>query len=193
MAAALLAALLALMSLASAAEVPLLTFDGAASHPVRTVNDPVMGGGSESHFKLDEARALGVWEGVVKVVSFLGKPGFCTLRTAEAHAAFPDASGTHALELRLRGASGLAPFSLQVGIAGITESQSVYAAAVSLRPGAQSVRVPWADFRLSRRGKQMPGPPLADHLDKIDRVGLGTSGVAGAFALEIEALVAVAE
>jgi hypothetical protein len=51
--------------------------------------------------------------------------------------------------------------------------------------------VPWSAFRLSFRGKPVPGPPLADHLDRIDRVGLGTSGVAGVFKLELKAFVAV--
>ncbi|KAJ1634547.1 hypothetical protein T492DRAFT_836759 [Pavlovales sp. CCMP2436] len=95
--------------LGAAAEIPLLTWDGAATHPVRTVDDPVMGGGSESFFRVDAP--VGVWEGEVKIVSFLQAPGFCTLRSESG--LFPDVRRTQALELRLRGSSGLQNYSLQ--------------------------------------------------------------------------------
>lgn len=181
-------------------EVALLTFDGAATstHPVVTVNDPVMGGGSVSTFS--SSPPTGIWEGEVKVVSFLRAPGFCTMRTSEhaGAAAFPDVTGTTALELRLRGSSGLENYSLQVGVAGVTSSQSIYTAGITLSSAdssentdLRSVRVPWSAFRLTYRGKPMPGPRLSEHLDKIDRVGLGTSGVAGAFRLELVAFVAM--
>lgn len=181
-------------------EIALLTFDGspASTHPVVTVNDPVMGGGSVSTFT--SSPPTGIWQGEVKIVSFLRSPGFCTMRTSEhaGAAAFPDVTGTDALELRLQGTSGLENYSLQVGVAGVTTGQTIYSAAITLRPAEvdrdtalRSVRVPWSAFRLTYRGKPIPGPRLSEHLDKIDRVGLGTSGVAGAFRLELVAFVAV--
>ncbi|KAG8457593.1 hypothetical protein KFE25_003747 [Diacronema lutheri] len=177
-------------------DVPLLTWDGAdaTAHAVRTVDDPVMGGGSVSAFRVDAARALGLWEGEVKVVSFLRSPGFCTMRTMGT-GTFPDASGTSALELRLRASSGLRNFTMQVGVAGVTTDQTVFSAHFQLEPGAgreRSVRVPWSAFQLTTRGQPRPGPPLSEHLGKINRVGLGTSGTAGRFAVELEALVAAA-
>jgi len=135
----------------------------------------------------------------VKIVSFLQAPGFCTLRSESG--LFPDVRRTQALELRLRGSSGLQNYSLQIGVEGITSSQEVYAANFQLAQTSPShqikeervVNVPWSAFTLTFRGKPHAGPRLSDHLDKINRVGVGTSGVAGKFKLEINGFVAVSE
>ena len=45
-------------------------------------------------------------------------------------------------------------------------------------------------FKVSFRGKPVPGPPLTKHLAGITQLGLGTSGHAGKFSLSIASLYA---
>merc|ERR1711991_749545 len=82
-----------LASVASAKTVMLATFDGADETTLtwRPVNDPVMGGQSTSKFSIEEP--LGIFEGEVKIVTFLGAAGFCNLETTGT-VSFPDVSGT---------------------------------------------------------------------------------------------------
>merc|ERR1719421_1820605 len=86
--------------------VPLATFDGATatSYPWETVNDPVMGGQSDSTFKMDKANGVGVWDGEVKIVPFLKAPGFCNLQAPGLmkKAKFPDLTGSNAIVIRAR-------------------------------------------------------------------------------------------
>lgn len=174
-------------------DLPLVTFDGtpASTHAFETVNDPVMGGASTSEFSVDTAQHTGVWDGEVRVVPFLGKPGFCVLRT-RAEQEFPDVSGTSAIEVKLSGpASGLHNFEVQVHVHGVTTRQTVYTAAAPLQAGQTVMRVPWSAFTLSWRGQPVKGPPLTDHLAQFSGVGLSTSGKAGKFVVSLMSLAAV--
>ena len=47
-----------------------------------------------------------------------------------------------------------------------------------------------SDFKMSFRGKPVPGPPLSTHLAGITQLGLGTSGHAGKFSLSLASLYA---
>ena len=180
------------LSLASNAEVPLATFDGepASTRAWMTVNDPVMGGASISTFA--QQGAVGIWAGEVKIVPFLHAPGFCTLTTTDTKK-FPDCSNTSYMALTLTNGSGLpaSDFMLQAGVHGITSDGSVYQANCSAQYCcANDCRIPWSSFVLTWRGRPIKGPPLASNLNKLNRVGIGTSGTAGKFSLSIKSITA---
>jgi len=173
-------------------DLPLATFDGSASstRAWETVDDPVMGGASESTFA--RKGDSGVWAGEVKVVQSLGAPGFCTLRTTDSQV-FPDASASTHVGLTLTGGSGLpaGDFTMEVGVKGVTSAQALFQAALSSENCCgNDCRVPWSDFKMSFRGKPVPGPPLTKHLAGMTQLGLGTSGHAGKFSLSIASLYA---
>merc|ERR1719428_2673177 len=84
--------------------VKLATFDGAeeTTLPFVPVNDPVMGGQSKSTFQVDGKK--GIFEGEVKVVTFLGSPGFCNLEApgyGQSAVEFPDISGTEGITINM--------------------------------------------------------------------------------------------
>jgi hypothetical protein len=173
-------------------DLPLATFDGSASstRTWETVDDPVMGGASVSTFAREGK--TGVWSGEVKVVQSLGAPGFCTLRTKDSEV-FPDASASTHIGLTLTDGSGLptGDFTMTVGVEGVTTLQSMFSAALtSEHCCGNDCRVPWSAFKVSFRGKPVPGPPLTKHLAGITQLGLGTSGHAGKFSLSIASLYA---
>jgi len=168
-------------------DILLVSFD-SAEHTWTTVNDPVMGGASTSTITVSSG--VGVWEGEVKVVEFLGAPGFCTLRTGNLgeEQQFPDPTGTDYLTVRMEESSGLPlkNFSAQISAKGVTDSEHTYQAKLSDEYCCgMSCQVPWSVFELSFRGKKIDGPPLSENLDKISSIGLGTAGTAGEFSLSI--------
>jgi len=73
--------LFSLVALAAAKTV--VTFGSGDGAAWQTVNDPVMGGVSESSFF--QGDSSGIWKGKVEIVPFLKKPGFCSLRTPGLH------------------------------------------------------------------------------------------------------------
>lgn len=187
--------------------IPLASFDTSPdSQPWRTVNDPVMGGGSDSTITITPG--LGVWEGEVKIVKSLNAPGFCTLRTGNADEGYnddstllPDATGTKYLVVSLAETSGdLAEtsgdlpkesFSVDISLKGKRLREGGYRATFSdahcCGKKCRVVYVPWDAFKMSWRGKKMrEGKKVSDNLDKITRIGLSTSGTAGKFSLSIK-------
>ena len=175
-------------------DVPLATFDGqnGTTHSWMTVNDPVMGGASVSSFFVTH-RKIGNWSGEVKVVPFLGQPGFCTVRTVGDSHNLPDATGTTSLALTVNGGSGLptTAFNLEIGVAGVTTAQTSYHASLTSEYCCgNDCRVPWSAFALSFRGQPVKGPPLEQHLDRMTHLGLGTAGTAGKFEVDLVSLVA---
>ena len=52
--------------------------------------------------------------------------------------------------------------------------------------------VPWSAFKLSFRGQPVEGPPLTEHLHSLSHIGLGTSGTAGKFEIDLLSLIASA-
>lgn len=180
------------------ADVSLVTFDGAAAstHKVETVDDPVMGGGSQSNItrRGDE----GVWAGEVKIVKSLGAPGFCTMRTNDLKA-FPDASGTENITMVLGKQWGLplSRFTFQIGVHGLTAGQGQYDAPLHCTTkslvGTTRCTATWSAFKLSYHGRPIPGPPIDDKLDKLSRVGVGVDGEAGVFELDIRSIEATGD
>lgn len=82
-------------------ELKWATFDGAAETmvPFAVQNDPVMGGGSTSDFKMT-ADKTGLFEGECRIVSFLGAPGFAKLRAR--NYGFDDITGYENIALKVR-------------------------------------------------------------------------------------------
>jgi hypothetical protein len=164
--------------------------DASDSHTWVAVNDPVMGGASESTIVVQHE--VGNWSGEVRVVKSLGAPGFCTVRTTDSNA-FPDARGTTHIGLALAGWEGLPQkdFSIELGVRGVTNPQTLYHAMLTKESCCRNdCRLPWSAFRLSFRGKPVDGPPLSEHLDKIAQLGLGTSGQAGKFSVSMSSFYA---
>ncbi|CAK0883588.1 unnamed protein product [Prorocentrum cordatum] len=188
-----------LAAVACGGSVPIATFDGAAATTRRweVVNDPVMGGQSFSSFHVNDTQGLGVWSGQVRVVPFLGAPGFCNLqspglgRTAD----FPDLSPASGIGVRAREAnsSGLLHFSVMIMSKGARRlmQRGVYTANVTFSSETQEAFAPWSAFVCTWRGQMVPWcPPLLTQLDKVDSVGLGTAfpGTAGDFQLVLESI-----
>lgn len=171
-----------------APDVPLATFNNApgTTHDWVAVNDPVMGGASVSSLSVHDG--VGAWVGEVKVVPSLGAPGFCTVRTKGDENVFPDCSTTKSLALAVSYGSGLPTnaFAFEVGVQNVTSAQVVYHADFTDEfCCADFCRVPWSAFKLSFRGKPVAGPPLTEHLHKITHIGIGTSGTAGKFEVDL--------
>jgi len=191
---------LTLMQLAAASKrVPVATFDGAkaTTWPWEPVNDPVMGGQSESTFHVDAGRSLGIWEGEVKIVPFLKAPGFCNLQAPglSKRADFPDMSGTQGVVLTARetNASGLTHFNIQIMTKGAHHflKQGTYMANVTLSDTMEAHQVPWSAFRCSWRGEMVSWcPDLKTQLSEVSNIGFGTAfpGVAAKFSIELQAL-----
>merc|ERR1719379_1829514 len=92
--------LLLYAAVAHAAEfVDLVTFDG--SFGWKLVNDPVMGGVSNSTWTVDKRNGMANWVGDCRIVPSLQAPGFCNAETSNPFTtSFGDASGfTHLLIL----------------------------------------------------------------------------------------------
>lgn len=181
--------------------VPIATFDGAqgTTLPWSPVNDPVMGGQSKSTFEVDLSGNVGVWNGEVKIVPFLGAPGFCTLqapglrRTLE----FPDLTGTDGIIAQLRQTlpDGLTGFSMQLRTKGASSSPEVayMANLTAISAEWNDYFVPWSAFICTRRGQVLPScPALASQLKEISSVGIATvfPGKPGPFNIEIGSIMA---
>ncbi len=177
----------------------LATFDGATGTTFNweAVNDPVMGGQSNSTFTVDSVNKVGNWAGTVRIVPFLKAPGFCTVRTKDA-TSFPDVSGTAGLVLNglSRSDSQVTGFQLQLmtkgGRSGFKEG--TYVGNVTI-PASQnsSAFAAWDDFKLTWRGEDIKGPALSTQLDQITQIGLGTAfpGTTGDFDLAFTSFIAV--
>lgn len=85
---------------ALSAELKLATFDGAQGTTAswKVLNDPVMGGGSTSTFKIT-ADNKGVFNGTCAIVGFLDAPGFAKISGS---AEFADISGYDSIALRVK-------------------------------------------------------------------------------------------
>jgi len=179
------------------AAVPIATFDGAqgTTWPWEPVNDPVMGGQSESTFQVDSSTNLGVWKGEVKIVPFLQKPGFSNLQAPGHHKKenFPDLTGTSGLVARMKVEDGgLTNFNmmLMTKAGGTPEGkEGVYEADITLTSKMEDHFRPWSAFSCTWRGQPVNWcPELTTQLAQVGSVGFGTAGSVGKFDVKIEAL-----
>lgn len=190
-------------TLGALADVRIATFDGdkATTLSWQAVNDPVMGGQSNSTLVVDSTRKLGVWAGEVKIVPFLHAPGFCNLQSPGMGktASYPDLSGSSGMVVRAREASagGLINFNVQLMSKGAEHlfKKGVYTANISLTAEMADHFVAWSEFTCTWRGETVSWcPKLGTQLKDINSVGLGTAfpGKAGPFSMEIDSISAKA-
>lgn len=186
---------------AAAKRMPLATFDGASGTTFtwEAVNDPVMGGQSESTFTVDRGQHVAVWTGEVKVVPFLHAPGFCTARTSGTQT-FPDISGLDGIEIDATASkdTAISNFQVQISTRGgrTVFKQGTYVANFTIGAAdASPIFVPWSAFELTWRGEKLDGPKITTQLDKIYQVGLGTAfpGKAGKFHLVVRSIASSAK
>lgn len=186
--------------------LPLATFDGAPATTKNwaTVNDPVMGGQSRSNLTVDAARGVAVWKGDVKIVPFLGAPGFCNIQAPPLGRveSFPDCTGLAGITINARrtDSSGLSQFRAMLGTTGATHGfqQGQYtsgfvftdATGSEAEPEWQQVFLPWSSFHCEWRGQNVTWCPKLDtQLAEINSIAIGTYyplDAPGAFALEIK-------
>jgi len=196
-------ALLAAVSaaVASGKSLPIATFDGKAESTWtwETVNDPVMGGKSSSTFHVDGSRSVGVWDGEVRVVPFLGAPGFCNLQAPGLYktAAFPDISFADGIAVvgREVNMSGITHFNVMLMTKGARHGsqEGVYTANYSLTDTIESHFVAWKDFVCTWRGQHVAWcPNITTQLSQVVNIGIGTAfpGIAAKFTVELGAIVA---
>jgi len=210
-------ALAAVLAVAAANDVTLITFDGAkeTAHEFKELNDPVMGGKSTGAWTVNTTGQFGIFDGEVAVVPALGAPGFI-----EAHAdgKFPDISALAdgGLVLTVRSnpaytgwkvslASGAHSATLScAGGGGIPFSRGCYKAPFTLPAGSDFVKVhvPFSSF--TDRWNSATGKPTAtceqdkstcltaEKLKKIQRVEIMAEAAAGKVHLEVQSIAASA-
>jgi len=145
-----------------------------------TVNDPVMGGKSESSFF--EGESSGIWKGKVEIVPFLKKPGFCTLRTPGLHekGTLMDFSDSDGIIVRAAASKdGLKNFRVQVSTEGAGRGMMEhvqYSAEFTATEEMADHFVSWRDFKCSYHGKNMDWfcPRLIHELARVNMLGIGT-------------------
>jgi len=194
---------------ATAASIPLVTFDGAAAttFTFTELNDPVMGGKSIGTWS--QAGSFGTFDGKVVDVPSLSAPGFIK---ASADVSFPDASAaaSGSLVLRVRTstpdyagfrvsfASGtLSPAYACSGGGSIPLSRGCFKAKFSVPAGADftDVTIPFAAFsdkwspatgeQTTTCAEEADVCPSASKLSAIKRVEVWAEGALGAAHLEL--------
>jgi len=181
-----------LVATVGAKSITLATFDGAEETTLEwaPVNDPVMGGQSKSTFSTQPP--LGIFEGEVKVVTFLGSPGFCNLETRGA-LAFPDVSGTDGIVVDAKQTldGGLKNFDVRVATAqsNAAKNGASWGANFEMESGKDSYFVPFSAFTCMWRGQTLSTcGNIADQLSSVTQLTVGSGGVAGPFRLELTSL-----
>merc|ERR550532_89749 len=203
-------------SLAAAAKVNLVTFDGTGGTTwnFKELNDPVMGGQSTGTWHVDTAGHFGVFDGDVVNVPSLKAPGFIK---AAADGSFPDASNALGGDLVLivrtstpeyKGfkvsfaAGTLSPAYACSGGGSIPLSRGCFKADFSVPAGSSftSVRIPFASFsdkwspatgeHTSECSSDKTVCPTAAVLKGIKRVEVWAEGADGKAHLEVQAIYA---
>lgn len=155
--------------------------NAAAATNWQVVNDDVMGGVSRSRFVI--TNGVGIFRGTV---SLENNGGFASVRTLPTA---PELAGCTAFVVRLRGDGQRYKFTVR---AADDFSGANYQLAFATERGAwQEVRLPFADFIPTYRGRVLTGtPPLTP--GRVGSVGfLISDKQAGEFQLEVEWIKAV--
>jgi len=162
------------------------------------VNDPVMGGQSKSTFTT--AGNKGIFEGEVKVVPSLQAPGFCNLEAPgfrQSAVTFPDISGTDGIVLDVNQtlADGLTNWDVSITTETSKKASSYgggsWGVDFTFKSGQTTYFVPYTEFTCSSRGRKLSNcGDLSQQLNELTQLGVGSSGVAGPFRLEINSMVA---
>jgi len=187
-----------LVASVSAERITLATFDGAkdTTLPFVPVNDPVMGGQSTSTFTLESNK--GIFEGEVRVVTFLGSPGFCMLTApgyGQPSIQFPDISGTDGIQIAMDQTKeeGLTNWDVTIQTK-TSENATLFGDAFwqgtfKFESGKTSYFVPYSAFTCLSRGTELSNcGTLSTQLDELTKIGIGTDGVAGPFRAELTSI-----
>jgi hypothetical protein len=194
--------------------VDLWTFDGKKSSTFgwKLVNDPVMGGLSNSTFKVNKTSMTAVWDGEVRIVPSLDAPGFCNVETSDWPATFNDASSYDALVIKARAFNDYTGYKVSFGAEGLNPRQygePSFKAPFNLTGDGEwhHVTLPWTDFSDDWSGytgdcftKDPNGQqhvcctpdtpdvcPTQKNLKHITQIGLWTEGgIPGKFNIEVE-------
>jgi len=149
--------------------------DFTTSSPIEmvTVNDPVMGG--ESYSTVEQTEDCLVWEGEVKIVSFLQSPGFCILETEEkGDIPTTDLDGTDGISFYVRTDSDFMPMSAVVQTDfkkfGFHVQYSATLKETSRQENIIELHASWDTFSASIFGRNVDAPALVDDLKKIENV-----------------------
>ncbi|GMH90936.1 hypothetical protein TL16_g11911 [Triparma laevis f. inornata] len=183
---------------------PLWTFDGSNDHKVKLVNDPVMGGQSNSDYTVDDDADRLNWNGEVKIVPSLSAPGFCNLETSKNYMdKFPDASGSTHLTLLVKTTTPeYNGFKVSFAADTINPQFKCFKADFVIDPnsvdeetGYNVVRIPYNEF--SNNWSSYTGEPIVKCSDDasvcpseknkkdIQQLGLWAEGAAGVFNLDL--------
>jgi len=158
-----------------------------------TVNDPVMGGHSESSFHEDSFNHVGIWSGTVNNVLPYSFPGFCSLRST---GTVRDLSGTSGLTVKLREAipSGLVNLRVNVMSVNSRTDGGSYSADFTATSSMESHTLLWSDFVCKFRGDVNATceavNPLVGELHQLTSVGLGVGEQVGSFSIELKSMFA---
>lgn len=180
-------------------------FTSSAAPNMETLNDPVMGGESFSSFSLDDGKCL-IWEGEVKIVSFLQAPGFCILRTA-GRQRFSGLNATSRISFLVLDGDGDDDTMLQpMGVIVETGAKSTegypvtYTSVLSEKrmgkDGTVELSAPWSSFVATFRGEKVNAPSLfPDEINDIYRIGISTyeSHKAGTFRVLLKSMYATSD
>ena len=149
----------------------------------QAVNDPVMGGISESSFKVEGNR--GVWTGEVKVVPRLRAPGFCRVNGVLSAGA-ADLSQSAGLIFEVAGTGDPAKTMMAQIETGHSSFRGQFVAnitGISAETGSHFVA--FSDFRPFGIRPEAGGPPTKAQLKHVAQVGFLADGTKGKFKIEL--------
>jgi len=175
------------------------TFDGAkgTTWPFVAINDPVMGGQSNSTITVKNN--LAYWSGEVKIVPFLHSPGFCTIQSPGLNKKedIPSVAGYDGIVVKaISRNSEITSFRVTLESSGATHffKRGQYTASFELKSDTKDfmeLYVPWSAFKCSWRGQSVDWcPNITTQLDKFNTIGISTAfpGKVGKFNLEVESI-----
>jgi len=181
--------------------VDLVTFDGSdgTSFGWKLLNDPVMGGVSNSTWTVDKNDGMAHWIGDCRIVPSLQAPGFCNAETSDGYfTKFNDARGFKYISILLRSRIDYKGMKLSFAANTFNPQFKCYKADfnVTSNGGWQIVHIALNQF--SKEWSPSTGEPTktcAEHpevcpkdsdLAKIQQVGFWMEGVEGKFDVDIK-------
>lgn len=150
------------------------------------VNDPVMGGVSESGFKVQGNK--GVWEGEVKIVPRLQAPGFCRVN---GNIGSHDLSESAGLVFKMSGRGDPSKTLMAQIETGHSDFKGQFVANLTgVSPDISSIFVPFSSFRPFGIRPEPGGAPTKAVLKHVMQVGFLADGTKGKFEIELEEVLA---
>lgn len=186
----------------SANYVELVTFDGDAttgSYDWQLLNDPVMGGVSNSTWTIDTDKKMAHWVGDCNIVPSLKAPGFCNAETTRPYTTkFNDASGFTHLQIKIRSQVDYNGMKVSFAANTINPQFKCFKADFNMTSDGSwnIVAIPFNHFsndwspstgEPNKECSEHPDVCPDDHdLKKIETIGFWMEGVEGHFDVDIE-------